>query len=52
MLLSRKAEITIDRHTIAAISVIDIRLDLPGIMYLVCDLLGGKHGPWVRSQEW
>jgi len=34
-----------DRHSIAAISIIGITLDLMGGMYLAYDLLGGKHGP-------
>jgi hypothetical protein len=45
MLVRRKAEVNLDRHTIAAISVIGITLDLLGGMYLAYDLLGGKHGP-------
>jgi hypothetical protein len=45
MLIRRKAEVWMDRHSIAAISVIGITLDLLGGMYLAYDLLGGKHGP-------
>jgi hypothetical protein len=45
MLVRHKAEVNMDRHGIAAISVIGITLDLLGGMYLAYDLLGGKHGP-------
>lgn len=34
-----------DRHGLAAISIIGVTLDLLGGMYLAYDLLGGKHGP-------
>jgi hypothetical protein len=34
-----------DHHTVAAISVIGICLDLLGGLYLAYDLLGGQHGP-------
>src|SRR2546423_14543113 len=45
MLVRRKAKVSMDRHGIAAISVIGITLDLMGGIYLAYDLLGGKHGP-------
>jgi hypothetical protein len=34
-----------DHHTVAAISVIGICLDVFGGLYLAYDLLGGQHGP-------
>jgi hypothetical protein len=34
-----------DHHTIAAVSIAGIFLDLLGSLYLAYDLLGGKHGP-------
>jgi hypothetical protein len=36
---------TIDRHTIALISIVGSSLDVLGAMYLAYDLLGGEHGP-------
>jgi hypothetical protein len=36
---------TIDRHTLALISIIGTSLDLLGSLYLAYDLLGGEHGP-------
>jgi hypothetical protein len=36
---------TIDKHTIALISIIGNSLDLLGALYLAYDLLGGEHGP-------
>ena len=39
------ALITIDRHTLALISIIGTSFDLLGAMYLAYDLLGGEHGP-------
>jgi hypothetical protein len=36
---------TIDKHTLALISVIGSSLDVLGAMYLAYDLLGGEHGP-------
>jgi len=36
---------TIDRHTIAVISIIGNSLDVLGALYLTYDLLGGEHGP-------
>jgi hypothetical protein len=36
---------TIDRHTLALISIIGNTLDVLGAMYLAYDLLGGEHGP-------
>jgi hypothetical protein len=37
--------VTIDRHTLALISIIGSSLDLLGALYLAYDLLGGEHGP-------
>src|SRR5262249_2250949 len=39
---------TIDRHTLALISIIGSSLDVLGAMYLTYDLLGGEAGP-VRT---
>lgn len=36
---------TIDRHTLALISIIGSALDVLGALYLAYDLLGGEHGP-------
>lgn len=36
---------TIDKHTVALISIIGSSLDVLGAMYLAYDLLGGEHGP-------
>lgn len=36
---------TIDRHTLALISIIGSWLDVLGALYLAYDLLGGEHGP-------
>jgi len=38
-------QLTIDRHTIALISIIGSSLDVLGGLYLAYDLLGGEHGP-------
>ncbi len=35
----------IDRHALAAISIIGSSLDVLGALYLAYDLLGGEHGP-------
>jgi hypothetical protein len=37
--------LTIDRHTLALISIIGSSLDVLGALYLAYDLLGGEHGP-------
>jgi hypothetical protein len=37
--------ITVDRHTLALISIAGSSLDVLGAMYLAYDLLGGEHGP-------
>jgi hypothetical protein len=37
--------VTIDRHTLALISILGSALDVLGAMYLAYDLLGGEHGP-------
>jgi hypothetical protein len=36
---------SIDRHTVALISILGSSLDVLGSMYLAYDLLGGEHGP-------
>ena len=36
---------TIDRHTVALVSIIGSSLDVLGALYLAYDLLGGEHGP-------
>jgi hypothetical protein len=36
---------TIDKHTLALISIIGGFLDMIGALYLAYDLLGGEHGP-------
>jgi hypothetical protein len=36
---------TLDKHTLAAISIIGNSLDVLGALYLAYDLLGGEHGP-------
>lgn len=36
---------TIDKHTLALISVVGSSLDVLGALYLAYDLLGGEHGP-------
>ena len=36
---------TIDKHTIALISIVGGALDMLGALYLAYDLLGGEHGP-------
>jgi hypothetical protein len=37
--------LTIDKHTLALISIIGTSLDVLGALYLAYDLLGGEHGP-------
>lgn len=37
--------LTIDRYTLALISIIGSALDVLGALYLAYDLLGGEHGP-------
>src|SRR5580765_1759396 len=37
--------VSIDRHTIALLSIIGTSLDVLGALYLAYDLLGGEHGP-------
>lgn len=34
-----------DHHTVAAVSIVGVCLDLIGGLYLAYDLLGGQHGP-------
>src|SRR5229473_5307765 len=36
---------TIDKHTLALISIAGCSLDVLGALYLAYDLLGGEHGP-------
>ena len=36
---------TIEKHTLALISIIGSALDMLGALYLAYDLLGGEHGP-------
>jgi hypothetical protein len=36
---------TIDRHTLALVSIVGSFLDVLGALYLAYDLLGGEHGP-------
>jgi hypothetical protein len=36
---------TIDKHTLALISIVGSALDVLGALYLAYDLLGGEHGP-------
>ena len=36
---------SLDRHTLALISVVGSGLDVIGALYLAYDLLGGEHGP-------
>jgi hypothetical protein len=36
---------TMDRHTLAALSIVGCSLDVLGTLYLAYDLLGGEHGP-------
>jgi hypothetical protein len=37
--------VSIDHHTVAAISIVGSFLDVLGSLYLAYDLLGGQHGP-------
>src|SRR5436190_5047796 len=37
--------ISMDHHTVAAVSLTGICLDVLGGLYLAYDLLGGQHGP-------
>src|SRR6202050_3411067 len=39
------AALSIDKHTLALISIIGGSLDMLGALYLAYDLLGGEHGP-------
>ena len=36
---------TIDKHTLAIVSIVGNSLDVLGALYLAYDLLGGEHGP-------
>ncbi len=36
---------TLDKHTLALISIAGNTLDMLGALYLAYDLLGGEHGP-------
>src|SRR5579862_4237457 len=37
--------VSVDRHTVALISIAGSCLDVLGALYLAYDLLGGEHGP-------
>jgi hypothetical protein len=37
--------LTVDKHTLALISIIGSSFDMLGALYLAYDLLGGEHGP-------
>jgi hypothetical protein len=37
--------VSIDHHTLAAVSIVGTSLDVLGSLYLAYDLLGGQHGP-------
>lgn len=37
--------LTVDKHTLALISIVGSSLDVLGALYLAYDLLGGEHGP-------
>src|SRR3954454_3907928 len=37
--------LSMDRHTLALISIVGCSLDVLGALYLAYDLLGGEHGP-------
>jgi hypothetical protein len=37
--------LTIDKHTLAIVSIVGSSLDVLGALYLAYDLLGGEHGP-------
>src|SRR5579863_1488036 len=39
------AAVSMDKHTLALISIIGSALDVLGALYLAYDLLGGEHGP-------
>src|SRR6266700_2162906 len=36
---------TIDKHTLALVSIVGSSIDVLGALYLAYDLLGGEHGP-------
>ena len=36
---------TIDKHTLALVSIVGCSIDVLGALYLAYDLLGGEHGP-------
>jgi transposase InsO family protein len=40
-----RASMTIDKHTLALVSIVGSSLDVLGALYLAYDLLGGEHGP-------
>jgi hypothetical protein len=37
--------VTIDRHSLAIVSILGSSLDVLGMLYLAYDLLSGDHGP-------
>jgi hypothetical protein len=43
--LTMVTALTMDKHTLALISIIGSSLDVLGALYLSYDLLGGEHGP-------
>jgi hypothetical protein len=45
MMLAVILSFTVDRHTLALISIVGGSLDMLGALYLAYDLLGGEHGP-------
>jgi hypothetical protein len=52
-LLSADSTINLmDHHSVAAVSLTGISLDVLGGLYLAYDLLGGQHGPLRLRREW
>jgi hypothetical protein len=45
MTINMMIDMTIDRHTLALVSIVACSLDVLGTLYLAYDLLGGEHGP-------
>jgi hypothetical protein len=45
MTLAATMVVTMDKHTLALISIAGSSLDVLGALYLAYDLLGGEHGP-------
>jgi hypothetical protein len=44
-LIDMMMDLTVDKHTLALISIAGSSLDVLGALYLAYDLLGGEHGP-------